>query len=117
VKKLVLTLAALAAMSAPAAAQVACETDAGRTVCFDIYGNEVTATKDALGATTWVDQYGETVIVRRDALGNRTTTYSDGESVSVRRDALGNTVVRDNQGKTTSRCRVDLLGNARCRSN
>ncbi|MET3528246.1 hypothetical protein [Phenylobacterium koreense] len=116
-KKLVLTLVALAAMSGPAAAQVSCRTDAGRKVCHDVYGNEVTATKDVLGNTIWIDQYGETVTVRRDALGNRTATYSDGESVSVRRDVLGNTVVEDSQGKTATRCRVDLLGKARCRPN
>ena len=112
-KAFVLTFAALAAMSVPAAAQVRCATDAGRTVCRDVYGNVVTATKDALGNTTWVDEYGETVTVRRDALGATTSTYSDGETVSVRRDALGNTVVRDREG--VRRCRVDLLGNARCR--
>ena len=73
-KKLVLAIVAAAALTTPAMAQtVTCRTDAGRAVCHDVYGNVVTATRDALGNTTWSDQYGEEVTVRRDAMGATTT--------------------------------------------
>ena len=112
--KLVLIVAALTAVASPAAAQLRCWTEAGRSFCQDVDGSLLTGTRDALGKITWTDQYGESVSIRRDAMGNVTREYSDGYKETTRRDAMGNTIVRDSNGVTT-RCRVDAMGKTRCR--